>query len=188
MEEKNENENSNILINTALIIIKIALVILFILFVHHIYLKIQNNIPKGKEAGQNVKTNLDKNKIEKKDNDNNVVSLNNSLIKSENNNSEANNNNLISFQNLITYDNIIFNSFDIFKAVKKMYFSLLDMNYTFSEEFNMVKLEYIMGFYDENKSLLIPSDMTLVNDLHFACFLELSKKKNCEFIGLYIFR
>ena len=191
MEEKNENENSNILINTALIIIKIALVILFILFVHHIYLKIQNNIPKGKEAGQNVKTNLDKNKIETKDNDNNVVSLNNSLIKSENNNSEANNNNLISFQNLITYDNIIFNSFDIFKAVKKMYFSLLDMNYTFSEEFNMVKLEYIMGFYDENKSLLIPSDMTLVNDLHFAFFLELSKKKIVNslayiYLGKYI--
>ena len=55
----------------------------------------------------------------------------------------------------------------------------------------MVKVEYIIGLYDENKTLLFPSDMTLFEDLHFACYLELSKKRSVNslayiYLGKYI--
>ena len=110
---------------------------------------------------------------------NNIVSYNNnSITKSQNNNlATSNNSNINFFQNLINYENIFFNSFDIFRVARKIYFNMLNINYTFSEKFNIVKLEYIIGLYDENKTLLIPSEMTLYKDLHFACFLELENGK-----------
>ena len=189
MEEKDENQNSRILINTIIIIIKIVFIILFILFAHHIYIKYKNNQGKSNEENKNINIIEEENKEDPKDK--NIVNLNTSLVTIESKNLETNYNNTISFQNLITYENIIFNSFDIFKAVRKLHFSLLDLNYTFSRKFNMVKVEYIIGLYDENKTLLFPSDMTLFEDLHFACYLELSKKRSVNslayiYLGKYI--
>ena len=73
-----------------------------------------------------------------------------------------------------SYKDIIFNSFNIFKELQNNSFKILYLNYSFSKIFHLVKLEYAIGFYDENLNLLNPSEMTLYNDLHFFCFLELS--------------
>ena len=61
------------------------------------------------------------------------------------------------------------------------YFTLLDLNYNFSFRFNLVKLQYNIGFYDINQNLILPSDLSLFNKLHIVCyFINLNNKYfNC---------
>ena len=56
------------------------------------------------------------------------------------------------------------------------FFSLNDIKYYFSFKFNIVKVQYNIGFYDINRNLILPSDLALYNKLHFSCHFEQNKK------------
>ena len=178
MEEKyeNENENENNLARTLSFIIKILLIVLSILLSYQLINKISKNFVKNKEINIRNITYIEQNKTQKINNDifQNPISIdsnNKSVVHKEyiENKTE--------FRNLINYEHVYFNSFDIFKAARYKYFNILNLNYSFSSKFNLVKLEYIIGLYDKNYTLLNPSEMTLFNNIHFACFLELPNKK-----------
>ena len=49
-------------------------------------------------------------------------------------------------------------------------------NYSFSFKFNITKIEYFIGFYDNNNKLILPPDMTLYNDLHIVCYINENNK------------
>ncbi len=65
---------------------------------------------------------------------------------------------------------------DYFKSMNKYseYFRLIDINYTFSFQFQIIKVEYYIGFYDKNNNLIFPSDLTLYSSLHLICYIEIS--------------
>ena len=52
---------------------------------------------------------------------------------------------------------------------KYQYFNITSINYTFSIKFKITKIEYNIGFYDKNNNLIIPSDLSLYNNLHIFC-------------------
>lgn len=49
------------------------------------------------------------------------------------------------------------------------YIKLININYSFSLNYKIVKVEYIIGFYNDNDDLIHPSDLTLYNNLHIIC-------------------
>ena len=170
MDIKNENENINNIQKILLIGFKITFIIISLLFAHQIVKKVGKNLEKDKIDNKSNIIFIEKNKS-KNTYENINVFYNNSIVSSTINNIDKNkekNGDMNVFQNLITYEYIYFNSFNIFNAVKKIYFNILSKNYTFSIKYKLVKLEYTIGLYDKNNNLLKPSEMTLYYDLHFA--------------------
>ena len=55
------------------------------------------------------------------------------------------------------------------------FYSLNDIKYYFSFKFNIVKVQYNIGLFDNNRNLIAPSDLTLYNKLHLSCHFELYK-------------
>ena len=51
-------------------------------------------------------------------------------------------------------------------------------NYSFSFKFNISKIEYNIVFYDNSNKLILPSDMTLYNDLHIVCYINDENNKS----------
>ena len=153
-------------------IFKIIFIIIFAIYVYQIINQINLSIDKNK--GSNAINNI----LNIGNSNININSFNNSFANQNINNNNIpdiyNNNNL---QSIIFYENVIFNSFQIFKNLRNKFFSLSYLNYNFSREFDMVKMEYIIGIYDQDKTLLIPSDLALYQNLHFVCFIETDTKK-----------
>ena len=52
------------------------------------------------------------------------------------------------------------------------YFKLFDINYSYSFKFNIIKVEYNIEFYEGDKNLILPSDLTLYKNLHIFCHIE----------------
>ena len=48
-------------------------------------------------------------------------------------------------------------------------------NFSYSLKFNITKINYNIGFYDNNNNLIMPSDLTLYDDLHLLCINENNK-------------
>lgn len=69
--------------------------------------------------------------------------------------------------------------YDHFKSYENDldHFNLIDINYAYSFKYKIVKVEYLIGFYDKNNSIIVPSDLTLYNNLHIICYIE-NKKSN----------
>lgn len=65
--------------------------------------------------------------------------------------------------------------FNNFKNIenKNEYFNVTHIKYYFSFKYNIVKVEYNIGFYDNNGILISPSDLSLYKNLHFFCFFQL---------------
>ena len=64
--------------------------------------------------------------------------------------------------------------YDYFKTNNySEYFALIDINYTFSFQFQIVKIEYYIGFYDKYNNLIFPSDLTLYKNIHVFCYIEI---------------
>ena len=55
------------------------------------------------------------------------------------------------------------------KQLKSIYFNITFFNYWFSFKYNIAKLEYFIGFYENINNTINPSDMTLLNNLHVVC-------------------
>ena len=119
----------------------------------------------------------------------NLNNYNNSLVRENNYSLEEfsiNNGNISDLQNLLTYKWNFSYSFNTSKFLKNKYFKILKKNYVFSSKYRLVKLEYVIGFFDQNKNLLTPPEMTLYNNLHFACFLETLDNKTVNSLA-YIY-
>ena len=43
-------------------------------------------------------------------------------------------------------------------------------------KFNIIKIEYKIGFYNRYNNIILPSDLTLYNNLHIFCFIEIINK------------
>ena len=60
-----------------------------------------------------------------------------------------------------------FNSFKF--DYKGNYFNISKIDYEFSYQFNIAKVEYYIAFYDNTDNLIIPSDMAFYTNLHLMC-------------------
>ena len=64
---------------------------------------------------------------------------------------------------------------DFFKNIElknKIAFNITLINYTLFSNKNVIKVEYLIKFYDINKNILIPSDITLKYNIHVLCALK----------------
>jgi len=69
--------------------------------------------------------------------------------------------------------NYLYINKNIFKKKYKLNYSY---NYSCSLKYNMTKVEYNIGFYDNNNKLILPSDLTLYNNLHIVCYVNENNK------------
>ena len=85
---------------------------------------------------------------------------------------------LFNFQYL---NNVIPNKFYLTKYFSNLnkqeefYFNITSINFSIELKRNIIKAEYLIHFYDINKNLILPSDLTLYNNFHVLCYM---KKKN----------
>ena len=63
------------------------------------------------------------------------------------------------------------NKFEIGK--NSTYFNITKIDYSFSYDFNIVKVEYYIGFYNQKDRLIVPSDFAFYSDLHLMCNLQI---------------
>jgi len=55
------------------------------------------------------------------------------------------------------------------------FIKLFDIKYLYSFKFNIIKVEYNIEFHENNnKNLIVPSDLTLYQNLHIFCHIELN--------------
>ena len=60
------------------------------------------------------------------------------------------------------------------------YFRITFMKYSFSFKYKMIKMEYNIGFYDKNNSLILPSNLALYKNLHIICNIITKDKKSID--------
>ena len=46
----------------------------------------------------------------------------------------------------------------------------------YSLKYNLVKIVYKIGFFDENNNLILPSDLALYYNIHILCYIHISKE------------
>ena len=61
-------------------------------------------------------------------------------------------------------------------SIKNIYFNFTFVKYYYSFHFNMVKIEYNIGFYDKN-NLLLPSSFSLLKRMHVICHFQIMDNK-----------
>ena len=52
------------------------------------------------------------------------------------------------------------------------YFKITYFKYYFSLKYNIIKIDYKIGFYDKNNNVISPSKLALYKNLHVICFIE----------------
>lgn len=62
------------------------------------------------------------------------------------------------------------------------FFRLFDIKYLYSFKYNIIKIEYNIEFYESDKNLILPSDLTLYKNLHIFCHIESNTLNNSNFI------
>ena len=72
--------------------------------------------------------------------------------------------------------NIFFLS-NYFQNINNIIFNLSYINYSIESNKNILKVEYLIDFYNYNKSI-IPSDLTLINKFHILCISKEIKSHN----------
>ena len=75
----------------------------------------------------------------------------------------------------IAYDNVDFNSMWIYNIFKNKYFNISYLNYAYSEEYKKVKFEFLFGIYNQNKTLIEPSDFSLYTGFTVLCLIKVNK-------------
>ena len=97
-------------------------------------------------------------------------------------NSKISKNDIPSLSDTLNIHSEIVQNFDIISFFKYKSFILENISYTYSDNYKMVKLEYDIGLYDEKNNLIYPSDLTLYNNLHSSCYLEIYNETNNIYI------
>jgi hypothetical protein len=54
----------------------------------------------------------------------------------------------------------------------KIFFNLTSISFSFDSVNNIIKTEFTIGFYDENKDVIFPSDLTLYYNIHIYCIMK----------------
>jgi len=62
------------------------------------------------------------------------------------------------------------------------FFRLFDIKYLYSFKYNIIKVEYNIEFYESDKNLILPSDLTLYKNLHIFCHIESNTLNNSNII------
>ena len=73
--------------------------------------------------------------------------------------------------------NLKFNNYSKYDVNNEEYLNIIEIKYIFSFTFNIVKLEYKIGFYNDN-NLILPSDLALYKNLRLICYIEIFIDKN----------
>ena len=65
--------------------------------------------------------------------------------------------------------------FEYFKnhKEKKFFFNLINIKYNYSLKFNLLKVIFNIKFFDENKNLISPSDLTLYYNVNIICIMKI---------------
>lgn len=53
--------------------------------------------------------------------------------------------------------------------INNVYYKLFNYSFIFSFKFNIIQVEYNIMFFNENNSIITPSDLTLIYDVHLIC-------------------
>ena len=77
--------------------------------------------------------------------------------------------NLFSRQFFKKYNNQYNDFLYYIKNYDELYFKVSPLKYSFSYKYNIIEVEFIIGFYDKNNNPIIPSNLALYNDLHIIC-------------------
>ena len=86
---------------------------------------------------------------------------------------------LENYKNNENSDNIIFlNPYLLLNYPNKdltrfEYCNISNINYNYSLKYKSIKIEYKVGFFDDNKMIINPSYLTLYNNLHVLCELKI---------------
>ena len=94
---------------------------------------------------------------------------------------------LFNFQYL---NNVIPNKFYLTKYFSNLnkqeefYFNITSINFSIELKRNIIKAEYLIHFYDINKNLILPSDLTLYNNFHVLCYMKKNNFNNNIIISL----
>ena len=83
----------------------------------------------------------------------------------EENFANYNNNNIINFHYFVNFGN----SFNRNKISMIIY----NLSYNINFRFNIIQFEYSIAFYHQNHSLIIPSYLSLIYDIHLLCHIKL---------------
>ena len=70
------------------------------------------------------------------------------------------------------------NLFNMHNYFENKYSKLEQANYTYSKKYNITKIDFTIGVYNEEKNIIYPSDLSLYNDVHVSCFLEIKNDTN----------
>ena len=55
-------------------------------------------------------------------------------------------------------------------------FNIIKIDYFFSIKYNLLKLKYKILVFDKNKNIILPSDLSLYNNLHIFCIIKIINK------------
>ena len=79
----------------------------------------------------------------------------------------------VKYQNLVKFNEFSFsNFFKNINAKHKLIFNLTSISFSFDSNNNIIKTDFTIDFYDENKNIIIPSDLTLYYDFHIYCIMK----------------
>ena len=73
----------------------------------------------------------------------------------------------------IILNKYIFLNYNIYNIMNLTYFMVKDLKYEFSYKLNISKISYKIGFFNYNYNIIFPSDLSLYNDLHIYCIINL---------------
>lgn len=70
------------------------------------------------------------------------------------------------------------NKYNISRFFKEsnIVFNITSIIYSFSFKYNITRIRYNIAFYDKHQNIIIPSDLTLYNNLQVFCIMTISKE------------
>ena len=59
--------------------------------------------------------------------------------------------------------------------INDIFLNVMNINYTYSQEFQIIEIKYFILLYDKNNDIIKPSDLSLKYDLHLVCDIFIVK-------------
>ena len=59
------------------------------------------------------------------------------------------------------------------------YFNIFDIKYLYSLKYQIIKIEYKIGFFDKNKNIILPSNLMLYGNIRLICFINILYNNEC---------
>ena len=58
-----------------------------------------------------------------------------------------------------------------------IYINLTELKYVYSVKSNVIKINYQIGVFDDNKNIILPSDLILYYNMHIFCYIKIKDEK-----------